>query len=247
MGFDRTREPKGKDKPSSDSDLLDLNLENFLDDDTESGGDSEATEPSPKPARKREEVKASPVNSKTIITACVSLVIVVVAVIVGVTAKSNSDSEKIAEDKAIQVTAPEKVETPTEETKAGIPNLNANTEKQSGSSIVSSDSLTKDLNGKEIPATYTIKSIKTVTEIVGYSKHRTLLGKGLEFYWLDIVYKGEPYKMQVPLAIFKELVDDEGYAVVDAEVTTTQEGSDLVTYMSIRKDQKSYLDRIGKK
>lgn len=247
MGFDRNREPKSKEQTSSDKDLLDLNLENFLSDGDEELNDSVGTnEIKPKPVREREKVNSSAPNSKTIIIACVSLVVALVVVIIGISAK-NSNSVKIENEKTTEVVSKDNVKVTEEETKAGIPNLSANTEKQNGSDIVSSDGLTKDLNGKEITSDYTIKSIKTVTEIVGYTKHRTILGKGLEFYWLDVVYKGEPYKIQVPLSIFKELIDDAGYAVVDAEVTTTQEDSDIVTYMSVRKDQKSYLDRVGKK
>lgn len=257
MGFDKTRPINTDDKPSNkkvDS-MLDIDIDELLGasseteevkvDTNEEPVSNKESEPKTKsePRRNPKTEKGNSSN-KMLVLACVSIVAIVIIIAI-VAISGSSKSKEIKETAQPVVSQPSTVEE-DDSKRAGIDNLNSDTQRKNTSVITDPSSVTKDLNGKEVDSDYNIKSIKTLTEVIGYSKYRTLLGDGLEFYWLDVDYKGQPYKVQVPLAIYKELSSNKGYVVVDAEVTTTTEGSEIITYMSVRKDQKSYLDKVGK-
>lgn len=98
------------------------------------------------------------------------------------------------------------------------------------------------MNGNTVATNYTVVQSETITDFITYTKHRAITGDGVEFYWLEAVYKKQPCKVQVPYSIYSKL-DDEGITVVDAEVLTLDNGSQIVTYMSVRKDAKDLLDK----
>lgn len=128
------------------------------------------------------------------------------------------------------------------EVSTGIPNLYGTGKTENNSPVTSSDKILKDLNGNTVAVNYNVMSSETVTDFVSYTKHRAITGDGIEFYWLEAVYKKQPCKVQVPYSIYSKL-DDEGITVVDAEVLTLDNGSEIVTYMSVRKDAKDLLDK----
>lgn len=248
MGFDKSRPEKNVNDIDIDS-ILNEDLDNHSSS-SESGPSSgvndeqieETKSPRPKsPRNGKSNSNSTPVNQKTVIIGCSAIVLALLALTIGI-ASSKSKTPKTASVQPATVTQQQT----DSNKKAGIDNLQSDTQHKNTSSVESSDNLTTDLNGKAVPSDYQIKTIKTVTEVVGYTKHRVVLGNGLEFYYLDVDYKGQPYKVQIPFAMFKELSSDTGYVVVDAEDTTTTTNQELITYMAVRKDQKSYLDKVGK-
>lgn len=128
------------------------------------------------------------------------------------------------------------------EVSAGIPSLYGNGSGTNNSNLTNSSEILKDLNGNTIDPNYSVTANNTVTDFINYKKYRATTGDGLEFYWLEATYKGGSYKVQVPYSIYSKL-DEEGITVVDAEVLTLENGSEVVTYMSVRKDAKDLLDK----
>lgn len=128
------------------------------------------------------------------------------------------------------------------EVSAGIPSLYGNGSGTNNSALTSSNEILKDLNGNTVDPNYKVVANNTVTDFINYKKYRATTGNGLEFYWLEAKYKGGDYKVQVPYSIYSKL-DSEGITVVDAEVLTLDNGSEIVTYMSVRKDAKDLLDK----
>lgn len=128
------------------------------------------------------------------------------------------------------------------EVSAGIPSLYGNGSSTNNSPLTNSNEILKDLNGNTIDPNYQVVANNTVTDFINFKKYRATTGNGLEFYWLEARYKGGDYKVQVPYSIYSKL-DSEGITVVDAEVLTLDNGSEIVTYMSVRKDAKDLLDK----
>lgn len=124
----------------------------------------------------------------------------------------------------------------------GIPSLYGTGSTENNSPITDSSEILKDLNGNPVDSNYNVVRNETVTDFINYKKYRATTGNGLEFYWLEAKYKGGDYKVQVPYSIYSKL-DSEGITVVDAEVLTLDNGSEIVTYMSVRKDAKALLER----
>lgn len=103
------------------------------------------------------------------------------------------------------------------------------------------DNMVKDLNGISLIQNYTVGEITTVVDFVNYKKHRAITADGMELLWLEVDYKGKPYKVTVPFKIYKEL-DPEGITVVDIEVLNLGNGNQVISYMSVRSDYKSKLE-----
>lgn len=181
-----------------------------------------------------------------IVVICVSIVVVMM-MIVGVfiwrytSNKAKAEElrqqqiEQLEKDKQNQNKDDDKVST-------GVPNFYADKNNQNDNNLTSSDKLLTDLNKEPVNVDYKIKQIKTVTEFINYEKFRAKTADGLEFYWLEAIYKDRPYKVQVPLSIYKEL-ENRGITVVDAEVAVLENNSEIVTYMQVRKDAKTLLER----
>lgn len=103
------------------------------------------------------------------------------------------------------------------------------------------DNMVKDLNGISLIQNYTVGKITTVVDFVNYKKHRAITADGMELLWLEVDYKGKPYKVTVPFKIYKEL-DPEGITVVDIEVLNLGNGNQVISYMSVRSDYKTKLE-----
>lgn len=98
------------------------------------------------------------------------------------------------------------------------------------------------LNGQTINIDYEVQETNIVTDFINFTKFRSIMGQGLEFYWLEATYKGIEYKVQVPYSVYSKL-EDKGITVVDMEVLTLTDGNKLITYMNVRKDAKNVLTR----
>lgn len=103
------------------------------------------------------------------------------------------------------------------------------------------DSMVKDLNGISLIQNYTVGEITTVVDFINYTKHRAITADGMELLWLEVDYKGKPYKVTVPFKIYKEL-DPEGITVVDIEVLNLGNGNQVISHMSVRSDYKKKLE-----
>lgn len=123
----------------------------------------------------------------------------------------------------------------------GIPNLYGQGEDVNSSGLTPVDELLTDLNGNKVDVNYSIREQKTVTDYINFVKHRSKTGNGTEIYWLEATYKKQPCIVQVPYSIYSKL-DDEGITVVDVEVLVLEDGNEIVSYMSVRKDAQSLLD-----
>lgn len=155
-----------------------------------------------------------------------------------ISAKKQAQAEalRLAEEQAASQ------QTTTNDVTVGIPNLYGTGSAENDSAVTDSSAILKDLNGNTVATNYTVVQSETVTDFITYTKHRAITGDGIEFYWLEAIYKNQPCKVQVPYSIYSKL-DDEGITVVDAEVLTLDNGSQIVTYMSVRKDAKDLLDK----
>lgn len=125
--------------------------------------------------------------------------------------------------------------------KPGIPSFNGIGEEENDEYLYDPSLITKDLNGNQVPTDYVVEDSDTVTDYINYKKYRAATGNGLEFYWLEAEYKGQPYKVQVPYSVYSKL-DYSGITVVDMEVLELEDGSKMVTYMKVREDAKKLLE-----
>lgn len=93
---------------------------------------------------------------------------------------------------------------------------------------VQTDTFLKDLDGKDIPELFEVKEITNIFDFVIYTKHRAVTGEGIELYWLEGKYKGQPCRLTIPYQYFKEL-PDEGAVICKIEIVQTTEGNKLAT------------------
>lgn len=179
---------------------------------------------------------------------CAGVVIACVVVITGFLVVKHFKSYKqnqqtIQDEQSIEVQANGSTTEKASDYSAGAPNLNANTKKDNTSTVEDGSKLVSDLNGKQVPANFNAKAIKVVRDYVDYVKHRSVYPNGVEVYWLETSYKdATEVPTQVPYSIYKEL-DDKGITVCDIEVTTTADGQEIVTNMSVVKDSKSLINK----
>lgn len=70
--------------------------------------------------------------------------------------------------------------------------------------------------------------ITTVKDGVSYTKHRSVLGDGVEVYWVDGEYKGRKVTFTIPYSIY-QVIDTSGVMDVTVEVVTDKNNSKTVT------------------
>lgn len=128
-----------------------------------------------------------------------------------------------------------------EDIKAGTPDLYGNATGENKSEITSSENITTNLNGEAVNPNYNVVNVETVTDYINYTKYRAVTAEGMEFYWLEVVYKQKAYKCQVKYNIYSKL-DTQGITVVDMEVLTLDDGSEIISYMNVRKDADTLLN-----
>lgn len=182
-------------------------------------------------------------NDKTVVYIVVGVVVLVL--VVGLFFFiSSSKKKKEAELLALQQQQEEQQSSSSTESSVepGIPNFYGVGEEENDDYLYDPSLITKDLNGNQVPTNYTVIDSEEITDYINYKKYRSATGNGLEFYWLEAEYKGQPYKVQVPYSIYSKL-DYSGITVVDMEVLTLEDGSKMITYMSVREDAKSLLEQ----
>lgn len=240
---------------------IDTDIEDFEDDEYEvedygyqkNNGNARKNSPS-KPPRKRssddsedeERIirrKDDKSNDKTVMFVVIGVVVLVV--VVGLFFFMNaSKKKKEAELLALQQQQEQQQSSSSTEStvEPGIPSFYGVGEEENDDYLYDPSLITKDLNGNQVPTNYVVVDSEEVTDYINYKKYRAATGNGLEFYWLEAEYKGQPYKVQVPYAVYSKL-DYSGITVVDMEVLTLEDGSKMITYMSVREDAKSLLEQ----
>ena len=182
-------------------------------------------------------------NDKTVMYVVIG-VIVLVFVVGMFFFISSSKKKKEAELLALQQQQEEQKNSSSTESEVepGIPNFYGVGADENDDYLYDPSLITKDLNGNQVPTNYVVLDSEEVTDYINYKKYRASTGNGLEFYWLEAEYKGQPYKVQVPYSVYSKL-DYSGITVVDMEVLHLEDGSKMVTYMSVREDAKSLLEQ----
>lgn len=239
-----------RDVEDSDDLFDELNLEDESDDYEEFDDFNINNKNSPRTNKvdsvRMEKKKEQGNKNRKIIILCVSIsvaILMLVIIVFCVVKYKNMKKQEELQQIALQQQLEEKnSRTSEEDVSAGMPNLYANTENKNKSEVTSSDNITANLNGEQIDPNYKIKEIKTVTDFINFEKYRAVTDQGMEFYWLETTYKDKKYKVQVPLSIYKEL-ENKGITVVDVEVTVLEDKSEVVTYMNVRKDAKSLIEK----
>ena len=160
---------------------------------------------------------------------------------VTITSDNDSSSENSSSANTTDKSTEEK-----KDVSAGIPDLNNNTKMTNTAKPTDPKEFMKDIKGDQIPKAYTVVRIETVTDFVNYTKKRAIMGDGVELYWLEATYKGQPYVITIPYQMFKEL-DDTGITVVNVEVLHLKDGHTVVSYMSVNPDAKRILQQAGKR
>ncbi|MNN23375.1 hypothetical protein D3C81_1367710 [compost metagenome] len=198
------------------------------------------------PARKQlvREKDDSGKKNKIILIACISVVLtgalaVGTIMIINHRKALKYEEQRLSEEQ--EIARQNALANQKTDTQAGIPNLNISNETQNKSEPVKDSVITTNLQQVPIDANYKVKEYKTVTDFVNYKKYRAVTGKGVEFYWLEATYKKQPYKIQVPFQVFNNL-EEEGITVVNVEVSVLEDNSEVITYMSVKKDAKTLLD-----
>lgn len=181
-------------------------------------------------------------DNKTIMYVVIGVVVLVL--IVGFFFMSSSKKKKEAELAELQKQQEENIKSSNtgSSVEPGIPNFYGVGADENDTYLYDSSLVTKDLNGSQVAANYTVLDSEEVTDYITYKKYRSAMGNGLEFYWLEAEYKGQPYKVQVPYSVYSKL-DYSGITVVDMEVLHLEGGSKMITYMTVREDAKSLLEQ----
>lgn len=183
-------------------------------------------------------------DDKTVVFIVIG-VVVLVLVVISVFFISSAKQKKQEQLALLQQQEEEKknsLSISQSEINPGIPNFYGVGEDQNDAYLYDPSLITKDLNGNQLPTDYVVLDSQEVTDYINFKKFRSSTGNGLEFYWLEAEYKGQPYKVQVPYSVYSKL-DYSGITVVDMEVLHLEDGSKIVTYMTVREDAKSLLEQ----
>lgn len=101
--------------------------------------------------------------------------------------------------------------------------------------IYDADDYIKDINGVDVAAVYNVDSVDEVIDYVNYSKKRAIIDDGMEMYWVEVVYEGKKYRVQVPFRTFRYL-KDKGICKMKMEVLNISGGGKIISYMSAVND-----------
>ena len=112
----------------------------------------------------------------------------------------------------------------------------------SNKNLTDADEFVKDINGNEIPKGYKVTKIEHEVDFVNYIKKRGVTANGVELLWLDAEYKGNPYTVQVPFKIWKEL-DTTGITVVNMEVLVVDKDKRIISYMEVKDNYKEIMEQ----
>lgn len=128
------------------------------------------------------------------------------------------------------------------EIKPGLPDVEKGDHNTNTGSVEDPGDFLKDINGSQIPKHYEVKKINYETDFVSYTKKRGVTGDGVELLWLDAEYKGNPYVIQVPFKVWKEL-DETGITVVNMEVLTIDKNLKVISNMQVKDNYKEIMEK----
>ncbi len=120
----------------------------------------------------------------------------------------------------------------------GIQDFTQDTNNVSDSPLTNPEHFIQDLQGLTTRVNYEVTAINNIVDYVNYTKYRGTWGGGLELYYLDCLYHGNRYVIQVPFKYYKEL-EDSGIVPVMMELLHIKDGNDdltVVSYMTLDED-----------
>lgn len=186
------------------------------------------------------------------IVCAVAVVVMVVFVVILMLGKKESPSVPEPEVQQPVVEQPSK-ETPVPELNNdfGTQDFTKDTNMQTSSVLNDPEEFVEDIYGLSTRVDYTVSKISSAADFVSYEKKRGTWGGGLELYWLDAVYKGKQYSIQIPFEYYKEL-DEVGIVPVKMEVVTVPGSADgefltIITYMQLDADTLKTILKSQKK
>ena len=239
MPFDKSKIPK-------DDDLLNFNSVIEEDDGEELEKEVQKTIERSNKISRDDPTKSSNKSNKVIIIICLCVLLSVSLIIGGLLlANKSKERDTLRELEEYRLRQEEQARNnavATSTVAAGAPDVYANSTKENDTPIINPNKITHGLNGEEVDAKFKISKITTVRDFINYEKFRSTTAEGLEFYWLEVEYKGKPYKVQTPYKIFKEL-EDSGVTLADVEVTYTDSGVQIITYMNVVENAKSIINK----
>lgn len=97
-----------------------------------------------------------------------------------------------------------------------------------------------DVTNSQTNPVWIYSDSKQGKDFCNYEKHRSVMGNGLELYWLDCTYKDMPYKIQVDFETYA-LLDTRGIVPIILERTITDAEVEIITCMTVDVD---YLKRV---
>lgn len=153
-----------------------------------------------------------------------------------------SDSEDSPKPEETEDTGEPSVTLEDGEIKPGLPDVEKGDHNTNTGEVTDSAEFLKDINGSQIPKHYEVKKINYETDFVSYTKKRGVTGDGVELLWLDAEYKGNPYVIQVPFKVWKEL-DETGITVVDMEVLTIDKNLKVISNMKVKDNYKEIMEK----
>ena len=232
-GFDRSKGLGNKKVEDEEVDFdFDIDGEEDTEIDSEDNQEDESSKGvRPKKSSSREKVDKNP---KGLIIGCVCVVGLLCIVIVILLIKNGTNKEPNTQDTPTtqNITQVEQ----EEELVAGKADLNkTNGQTVNRAGLTDKEELVTDLNKNIVDKNYNVKYINTKRDYVNYKKHRSVMDKGLEVYWFDVLYLNKHYIMQVPYKYFNEM-REEGIIEVDLEVLTLDDGAEIISNMQIALD-----------
>lgn len=244
MAFD----PNKRNTPSKLSQEEEDDILNMIGDDE--GVPSDDREEIKNKVKTENSVKRTPKNNKEIekekktVIACIAvcLAVVLIGAVVFFINNKNKNAQLQQYQQSLENAKKENEKNKNkDDIKAGTPDLYGNSTGENKSDITPADNITTNLNGEAVNPNYNVVNIETVTDYINYTKYRAVTSEGMEFYWLEVVYKQKTYKCQVKYNIYSKL-DTQGITVVDMEVLTLDDGSEIISYMNVRKDADTLLN-----
>lgn len=124
----------------------------------------------------------------------------------------------------------------------GLPDTEKGKQNINNGELSDTQNFLMDINGNKIPANYEVQKIVMETDFVSYEKQRGVTANGIELLWLDAEYKGQPYTIQIPFKVWKEL-DPTGITVVDMEVLYLKEDLKIISYMKVKDNYKEIMEK----
>lgn len=189
--------------------------------------------------------KLSIVDPKVMLVGVICLILIVIIILVAKGGKKEKIPEPVntnPQQVEPQLSDEEKLQKELNQEGYGVDAVIKDS--QSSSTIpVQTDTFLKDLDGQDIPEMFEVKAITEISDFVTYTKHRAITGDGIELYWLEGKYKGQPCRLTIPYKYFKEL-PEEGAVICTIEIVQTKEDNKLATHFQF--DPGTY-DKIIKK